>query len=139
MSYLFNVRYHPVLRLLFTALGMGPALSGLRVSADGIEVAMGWAFRAHLATGDVRVAARGRIPAILGAGVHGWAGRWAVNGSLAGGVRIDVDPPGRARVCGVPVRVRTLWVSLDDPDGFLAAVQQAGPRPERDRDARTGR
>jgi hypothetical protein len=59
---------------------------------------------------------------ILGLGVHGWAGWWAVNGARAGAVRIDIDPPSRARVCGFPVRLRTLWLSLVDPDGFLAAL-----------------
>ena len=125
MSIEFGIRYHPILRPLFAALGTGPAFSGVRVSAAGIDVAMGWAFRAHVAPGDVRDAARDRIPPILGAGVHGWAGRWAVNGTRAGGVRLDVEPPGRARVCGVPVRLRTLWVSVDDPAGLLAAVHAA--------------
>ena len=65
-------------------------------------------------------AERARIPSILELWVHGWAGRWAVNGARAGAVRVDIDPPSRASVCGFPLRLRTLRLSLVDPDGFLA-------------------
>jgi hypothetical protein len=33
-------------------------------------------------------------------GVHGWRGRWAVNGSSKGMVELTIDPPVRARVTG---------------------------------------
>jgi hypothetical protein len=55
-------------------------------------------------------------------GVHGWKQRWLVNGSSHGIVVLSIDPPARARVVGVPVRVRELAISLDDPVGFAAAL-----------------
>jgi hypothetical protein len=57
-----------------------------------------------------------------GIGVHGWAGRWLVNGSTKGVVAIDIDPPARGYVMGFPVRLRQLAVGLADPEGFLAAI-----------------
>jgi hypothetical protein len=37
-------------------------------------------------------------------------------------VVLAIDPPARARVLGVPVRVRELAISLEDPVGFAAAL-----------------
>jgi hypothetical protein len=57
---------------------------------------------------------------VTGWGVHGWRGTWLVNGSADGLVRLDIDPPVKARTAMVPVRLRTLRVSLADPTAFLA-------------------
>jgi hypothetical protein len=65
---------------------------------------------------------------IISAGVHGWRGRWLVNGSSRGLLRLTIDPGERGRLLGVPIRVRELTLSLDDRDGFLGAL---GPRPQR--------
>ena len=51
-------------------------------------------------------------------------GRWLVNGSIRGLVRIDLDPPAPGRVCGFPVKVRELIVSVVEPDGLVAAVDR---------------
>ena len=56
-----------------------------------------------------------------GVGVHGWAGRWLVNGATTGIVTLTVDPAARGRMLGVPVKLRVLHLSLQDPDGFVAA------------------
>lgn len=122
----FDIRFDPVLRPLFIASGMGPGSSHVTVTADELHAVMGWGFRGRIARSAVVDARPARTPLILGIGVHGWAGRWAVNGSRAGTVRLDVDPPARAHVCGVPVHLRTLWLSLADPDGFLAALAAPG-------------
>ena len=60
---------------------------------------------------------------IGGIGAHGWRGTWLVNTTSKGLVRIELDPPARATVCGVPVTVRVLRVSLAEPDAFLAALR----------------
>lgn len=119
----FAIRYDRLLRPLFTALGTGPGLSRAVVGADELHVGMGWAFRGRVPLSAVVSARTERIPLLMGVGVHGWGGRWAVNGSRSGAVRVDVDPPSRARVCGLPVQLRTLWLSLVDPDAFVAAVR----------------
>jgi hypothetical protein len=117
-----DIGYYAVLRQLFGLLGAGPTLSHATVTSTEVRVAMGWAFRARVPVDGVVDAAR--VPLLYGIGVHGWARRWAVNGSRAGTVRLDIAPPCRARVCGVPVGLRTLWLSLAEPDAFLHALAQ---------------
>ncbi len=58
-------------------------------------------------------------------GAHGWRGRWLVNGAGDGLVVIDISPPARARVTGVPVRLRELTVSVEDPDALAAELQRS--------------
>lgn len=55
-------------------------------------------------------------------GVHGWAGRWLVNGAGEGVLAIDLDPTQRARVAGFPVRLRQLLVSVEDPAALTRAL-----------------
>ena len=58
-----------------------------------------------------------------GWGAHGWRGRWLVNGSSAGIVQLDLEPRQRAWLLSIwPLTLRVLYVSLDDPHGFLAAI-----------------
>ena len=57
-----------------------------------------------------------------GIGVHGWRGRWLVNGAANGLVAVEIDPPACARVLGVPVRLRYVRVSVQDPDALVAAL-----------------
>jgi hypothetical protein len=50
-----------------------------------------------------------------------------VNGSSKGIVEVGLDPPQRASLLGLwPLRLRTLYVSLVDADGFIEVV---GDRP----------
>lgn len=39
-----------------------------------------------------------------------------------GMVELTIDPSVRARVAGVPIALRTLWVSVTDPEALIAAV-----------------
>lgn len=64
----------------------------------------------------------GRLP--LSIGVHGWRGRWLVNGSRRGLVTIEIEPPARARVIGFPVRLRRLDVSVDEPEALVASLSR---------------
>jgi hypothetical protein len=58
---------------------------------------------------------------VTGWGAHGWRGRWLVNGSSKGIVELTVDPPARAYVLGFPIKLRTLRVSVTDPDALIDA------------------
>lgn len=120
----FALSYAKVLLPLFLVLGMGPRASGVEIGPDTVRVRMGWSFSAHIPRGAIRSAARDSAP-VLGWGVHGFGGGWLVNGSSRGLVRLRIDPPCRAYVLGVPVRLRTLRLSLDDPDAFLAGLRGA--------------
>ena len=57
-------------------------------------------------------------------GVHGFAGRWLVNGSGRGVVNIQLSPPQRAYVMGFPVRLELLMVSVAEPSALAAALGQ---------------
>jgi hypothetical protein len=102
-------------------LGIGPRRSGVYVDDHAVRVRMGWGFQAVVPRRAIRKAVRDR-GAVTGWGVHGFAGRWLVNGSSSGLVRLEIEAPTTARVLGVPVRLRTLRVSLERPDAFLAEI-----------------
>ena len=82
---------------------------------------MGWSFRADIPRSSVR-SARERGGLVGGIGVHGWRGRWLVNGAATGIVRIEIEPRARAHVLGVPIGLRTLDVSVTEPKALVAAL-----------------
>ncbi len=117
----FPIRFDPAYRTLSTALFLPPSDSFLEVRGGDVQVHMGWAFRARFPTSAVRsVAEYDRKP--LSRGVHGWAGRWLVNGSGAGIVSISLEAAQRGYVMGFPVRLKTLLVSVEDPAAVMAAL-----------------
>jgi hypothetical protein len=89
------------------------------VTGDLVRVRMGFAFGSTFPKDVVRHAARWEGRAPLSIGVHGWRGRWLVNGARRPLVVIDLDPTQRARVLGVPVKLSQLTVSADDPDTLV--------------------
>ena len=120
----FELRYAALLKPLLGAMGMGPAQSGIKVTPDQLRVRMGWVFDATIPIRDIRHTQRSAPALILGWGVHGWAGRWLVNGSRQGVVRIDIDPATQGKVIGIPVRLATLLVSVVQPEKFLDTVNR---------------
>ena len=116
---------HPLRRLASAAgrPGHGPGTvgGGARPTTE-MHVRMGWAFRARVP----RTAITGARPVtgrVGGIGVHGWRGRWLVNGSMEKIVGIDIDPAVRAVATGIPVHLHYLSLSLENPDAFLAALK----------------
>jgi hypothetical protein len=116
----FPIRFTGLNRAM-SVLGLSPIRSWVEVGDGLLRVRMGWAFQLDAPLAAVRDA-RLDDRRVWAWGVHGWRGRWLVNGSSSGIVRIDVDPPGRARMLGIPVSVRDLSVSVADPDGLIAAI-----------------
>lgn len=116
----FPIHFGPAGRLM-AIVGLLPRWCYLEVAADEVRVRFAWGFWTQIPRTSVveAVAADRRL---LGWGVHGWRGRWLVNGSMDRLVELTIDPPVRARVVVVPIRLRTLWVSVTDRDGFLAAL-----------------
>jgi hypothetical protein len=114
-------------RLLFRA---GRGVSGVEVDADEIRVRMG-SFKLDVLRSSVRSVQRSqaRVGMTTGVHEHGGRGRWLVNGSAEGLVELGIDPPSRVSpsidtMFGLgPSRVNQLTLSLDDPDGFIAAVE----------------
>jgi hypothetical protein len=110
----FAIRFERSYRALSSALLISPSDSFVEIDPDE--------FRAHFPRAAVAAAAADERRSILSRGVHGFGGRWLVNGSAEGVVRIELEPPQRARVVGFPVRLKTLRVSVEDPAGLVAAL-----------------
>jgi hypothetical protein len=111
-----------------TLLGRGPGKSGVQVGPDEIRVRMG-AYKFDVPRGSVRSASRS------GEKLHGTTGvhmrkkdQLLVNGSAAGLVEVAIDPhchTDRAlSTLFIRSQVDSLLVSLVDPDGFIAAINQ---------------
>ena len=118
----FAFRYG-AFRLLLSAMGMGPRYARIELDADALRVRMGSAFTATIPLERI-TGAEARSGPVGGIGVHGLRGRWLVNGAATGLVAITIEPPVRARV-GIPVALSQLTLSLEDPEGFLAALGRA--------------
>ena len=116
----FPIRYG-VFRPLLSLVGAGPRVSGVTVDGDRLRVRMGWSFRADIPLASI-TGAEPLKGLVGGIGVHGWRGTWLVNGSAKGVVSVHIDPPAPARVLGVPVKLKTLQVSVEEPEEFLAAL-----------------
>lgn len=106
-------------------LGMAPRNSFVELDDHEVDVRMGWAFRTRIPRSSIRSAAE-HHGTPWGFGVHGWRGRWLVNGSSKGLVRIEIAPATRARVLGVPVTLRELTVAMADPAELIEALGSGG-------------
>ena len=102
-------------------LGFSRANSWIDVDESSIHVRMGWSFDLVASRAAV-IDAHEDDRRVLSWGVHGWRGRWLVNGSSEGIVRIDFEPAQRGRLGPFPLRVRELRVSVDDPRAVLYAL-----------------
>jgi len=119
-------------------VGMTPSRCYVDVDDTHVRVRMGMWFELDTERSVVRSAELDH-ERVLGWGVHGWRDRWLVNGSSSGIVRLTLDPSARAWMGPVPLRVRVLRVSVEDPDGLVAvlATPSAEPGPAGD-DAASG-
>ncbi|MGH8973880.1 MAG: hypothetical protein ACRD0C_11840 [Acidimicrobiia bacterium] len=118
----FPILYSAINAKLFPLLGLPRRGSYVELDDDSLRVRLGWGFTASIPRRSIAGARRGPDLAGITAGAHGWRGRWLVNGSGRGIVRLDVDPPVRAWILALPVRLSRLDVSLENPDGFLTAL-----------------
>lgn len=96
----------------------------MEVDDEGVSVRMAWGFSTRFPLSSV--AGTSRLDSSpISRGVHGFAGRWLVNGSGDRILVIDLQPTQRARVLGVPVRLKQLLVSVDDPDALAERLRPA--------------
>ena len=113
------------MRILMTVLLAGPRQSTIRVDDDAVHVRMGvggWTFVATVPRSSIVAVDRVGRQRVWAWGAHGWKGRWLVNGSNEGLVRLTLDPRVHARTLGYPLRVRELILSLAEPDDFVARM-----------------
>ena len=117
----FPIRYSPAKGLLLRCTGLPPRSSYVEVDDHLLRVRMGWAFRARIDRG--RIASAEEVPKVrLTAGVHGWRGRWLVNGASGPIVTIHMNSRARGWVLGFPVRLRELSVSVADPVALVTTL-----------------
>jgi hypothetical protein len=117
----FPIRFDSGYRALSSLLLLAPSDSFVEVEGDEVRVRMGWAFRARFPRAAV-ASARDFGTRPLSRGVHGFAGRWLVNGSGEGIVSLSLEPRQRAYVLGFPVKLRELLVSVESPGALRSAL-----------------
>jgi hypothetical protein len=116
----FPIRFG-TLKPFFVAIGLTPARCWIDIGPDVVRARMGWSFGTDVPRPSIRSAHRvhGKRWSI---GVHGWRGRWLVNGARGPLVALEIAPSGHARVLGVRVRLRELIVSVEEPDALIHAL-----------------
>src|SRR5699024_856547 len=107
--------------VLSSLLFMPPSAAYVLVEADEIIVRMSWAFRAGFRRSAVESTFQ-PDSLTMSRGVHGFRGRWLVNGSGRGILQFNLAPEQRALVLGVPVRLKALLVSVAEPAAVANAV-----------------
>ena len=115
----FAIKYSKIWSWLLRSFLLPPRLAYLEVDGNDVRIRMSWAFRARFGRGDISGVATHRP--VVSIGVHGWRGRWLVNGAHRPIAKITFALPVKARVVGFPVRLRELLVSVDD----VAELQRA--------------
>jgi hypothetical protein len=119
----FPIRFDAAYRVLSAVLLLAPSDSYVEVEGEEVRVRMAWGFRTRFPRSAVTSVTESQQRP-LSRGVHGFAGRWLVNGSGQGLVSIDLEPRQRGYVAGFPVRLRNLLVSVEDPAGLMAALRR---------------
>jgi hypothetical protein len=116
----FPIRFG-ALTPLFVLTGLTPRRFYVEVVPEVVRVRMGWSFSADVPRASIRSAHRLRDKR-WSIGVHGWRGRWLVNGARGPLVVLEIAPPAHARVLGFRVRLRELIVSVEEADALIAAL-----------------
>jgi hypothetical protein len=121
----FSLSFNRFIAVLTTPLLAGPRHCSVQIERPSLTVRMGaggWAFQAEVPLDSIVDATPASGP-VMAWGAHGWRGRWLVNGSSQGLVRVRIEPRAPGRCLGFPLRIRELTLSLDDPTGFIAALR----------------
>ena len=124
----FSLSFNRIIAVITTPLLAGQRHCSVHVGDEAMTVRMGlggWVFDAVLPLSSIVEVAQA-TGAVMSWGAHGWRGRWLVNGSSQGLVRVRIDPRAQGRCLGFPLRLRELVLSLEDPNGFITAVQPVG-------------
>ena len=118
----FPISFDRPSSMLFAVLRLGRDDARIEVEDLEITVKMGWAFDTVIPRATV-ASVRAVDRRVIARGVHGWGGDWLVNGAGSGLVRIDMEPRVHGRVSLVPVRIRSVTVSVEDPPALVDAIE----------------
>jgi hypothetical protein len=119
------IKFDPDFAVFFTLLGISPSTSFISVVREQVHVQMGWmgwVFRSRFPLSAV-VAVSPAAAEYMSIGVHGFGGRWLVNGSGREIAEIQLRPRQRARLLCFPVKLEQLKVSVSDVAVLRAALQ----------------
>ena len=117
----FPISFSGLYRWVSNFLLLSTGDSYLEIDGSTVHCRMGWAFRCAFPKAAVASVAEAD-DAPMSRGVHGFAGRWLVNGSGQGILTITLEPIQRAYVMGFPVRLQQLMVSVEDPRSLMSAL-----------------
>jgi hypothetical protein len=131
----FPITFNSWYRVFSSVLGLPPSSAYVQVTGEQVEARMGWAFRSRFRRSVVSSASALDIRP-LSRGVHGFGGRWLVNGAGREILRVELSPAQRAYVMGVPVRLRELLVSVSEVSVVAAALTRAASHGDADPQAR---
>jgi hypothetical protein len=123
----FSIRVDVWWKPLLAAFGVSPERAYVALDSDSLYVRFG--FWRHRFPRPHLVGSRqaGRVLR-FGLGWHAnFVSSLCVNGSFDGMVELTFDPPERIRLLGLPARCKRLYVSLEDPAGFLQALRGQEP------------
>lgn len=120
-TYRVPISFDPWYRVLSRLVGLSPADAFVELAGEQVTVRMAWAFSSKFPRAAVASVSCPEMRP-LSRGVHGFAGRWLVNGSGKGIVAIELNPAQRGHVLGVPVTLRELLISLQEPAEVAARL-----------------
>jgi hypothetical protein len=120
----YQISYNAPSKAILGVIGAGPGKAWVDVDAGAINAKLGWASTVTIPRASIVSVARvERVPRWLGFGMHGTGfGTWALNGSHNGVVKLTFSEPASGKVLRFPIRPKAIYVSLEDPDGFIADV-----------------
>jgi len=115
----------PISAVTNTVLAGGRGRSGVQVGPDRVRVQMG-DFKLAVPRASIRSVSRSQADVGKTIGVHHRSGRWLVNGSADGLAELTIEPPVYRTEMFIRWKVKSLTLSLADPEGFIAALQPPG-------------
>ena len=108
-------------KLLLTLVGMPASAAYVDVTDDEVIVKMSWGFSATIPRSSIR-GVRVLDTKVISIGVHGWRGKWLVNGAADRLVALDIDPAAKARTMFIPIKLTRLTLSLENREQFAAEL-----------------
>jgi hypothetical protein len=104
-------------------IGATPSRAYVELGADTVLLRLGF-FRYRIPRRLIASASETRGSWGWGIGVHSDFFHWlTVNGSIAGMVELRLDPAARFHILGIPVKASRVYTSLQDPAGFVRALE----------------
>jgi hypothetical protein len=127
----FKILTSPLWRYFLLPLGANAERSFLEVADGQLHVRFGWPFKQSFALDEIEGASSSHWPVLGGIGWRtNFRGNVGLIGTYVNIVEIRFKQPQRVRMF-IPLTCNRLYVSLEEPRDFIAALGKAGERAER--------